>query len=122
MPLSEHEQRILEEIEKNLYQEDPGFARGVRRASPRLQDSRRARAGLVTFIAGFAILIAFFVWPSLLVGVAAFGTMVGGIVLMAGSARGLLKADKPTGRDVNERFRTTLSEWEQRIRRRYKKT
>jgi Protein of unknown function (DUF3040) len=122
VPLSEHEQRILEEIEKNLYEEDPGFARGVRRASPRLQDSRRARVGLVTFIAGFAILIAFFVWPSLLVGVAAFGAMVGGIVLMAGSARGLLTSAKSGGGDINARIKTTMSEWEQRIRRRYRKT
>lgn len=122
MPLSEHEQRILEEIEENLYQEDPGFAHGVRRGTPRFQESRRARVGLVTFVVGFAILIAFFVWPSLLVGVAAFGAMVGGIVLMAGSARGLLSSTRPAGRDVNERLKTTLSEWEQRIRRRYKKT
>jgi hypothetical protein len=122
VPLSEHEQRILEEIEKNLYQEDPGFAREVRRTTPRMQDSRRARLGLMTFCAGFAILIAFFVWPSVLVGVAAFGTMVGGIVLIAGSARGLLNLSRPQGRDVQERLKTALSEWEQRVRRRYKKT
>lgn len=122
VPLSEHEQRILEEIERNLYQEDPGFARDVRRARPRLEDSRRARLGLVTFIAGFAILIAFFVWPSLVVGVAAFGAMVGGIVLMAGSARGLLTTRKPTGSDISARLKDSLSEWQQRLRKRYKKT
>ena len=122
MPLSEHEQRILEEIEKNLYQEDPGFARGVRRSTPRLQESRRARVGLLVFIAGFALLIGFFVWPSLLFGVAAFGAMVAGIVLMAGSARGLLASARPGGGEVNERLKTTLSRWEQRIRKRYKKS
>ncbi len=122
VPLSEHEQKILEEIEKNLYQEDPGFAHGVRRARPRLQESRRARLGLLSFIGGFALLIAFFVWPSPFLGVAAFGAMVGGIVVMAGSAHGLLTASRPSGKDVNARIRGTLSEWEQRIRRRYKKT
>ena len=30
MPLSEHEQRILHELEQSLYQEDPGFAERVR--------------------------------------------------------------------------------------------
>ena len=120
MPLSEHEQKILEEIEKNLYQEDPGFAHGVRRARPRLQEFCRARLGVVTFIGGFALLIAFFVWPSLFLGVAAFGAMVGGIVLIAGSAHGLLTGSRPRRRDVNARVKDTLSEWEQRIRRRYK--
>ena len=120
MPLSEHEQRILEEIERNLYQEDPGFARGVRRASPRLQESRRARLGLVLFIAGFAILFAFFVSQMLLVGVAAFVAMVAGIVLIAGSARSLLGSTR-AGRDVNARVKSTLTEWEKIIRRRYRK-
>ena len=41
MPLSEHEQRLLEQIEQGLYAEDPKFAASVRRARVRRGGSRR---------------------------------------------------------------------------------
>ena len=52
MPLSDREQRILEEIEKNLYDEDPRFARATRRVTPRYNGSRRARLGALLFVIG----------------------------------------------------------------------
>ena len=52
MPLSDREQRILEEIEKNLYEEDPRFARATRRTTPRFDRSKRARLGGLLFVIG----------------------------------------------------------------------
>ena len=56
MPLSEHEQRLLDQIERALYAEDPKFASTVRGA--RLRPSRRRRLqGLVLFVLGVALLV-----------------------------------------------------------------
>jgi hypothetical protein len=117
MPLSEREQRILEEIEKGLYQEDPGFAR---RGKPRLPETRRARLGIAIFIAGFALLIAFFVTSRVVVGVAAFGAMVGGIVLFSGAMKGLAAARRRGDSQPGERLFRVFRGWEERMRRRRK--
>lgn len=56
MPLSEHEQRQLEQIEQALYAEHPRFARAVRSADPQVHYKRRViYAGLV-FAIGVALL------------------------------------------------------------------
>ena len=58
MPLSEHEQRLLDQIERALYQEDPKFASSVRATDLRTHMRRRLRrAGLVLAL-GFALLLA----------------------------------------------------------------
>ena len=69
MPLSDREQQILEEIEKNLYDEDPRFARATRRAGPRYDGSKRARLGALLFVVGLGTLLLFFVTQAILVGV-----------------------------------------------------
>ena len=122
MPLSEREQRILEEIEKDLYKEDPTFARAVRTRTPRMDDFRRVRWGALLFIAGLGILMAFFVTQALVVGVAAFGAMVGGIVMIAGALRGLALGKDGDGPNRRQRVSRVLGEWEERIRQRYKRS
>ena len=55
MPLSEHEQRMLAEIESALYAEDPTFATAVRRSST---GRRRIAPGIIALVvAGVALLI-----------------------------------------------------------------
>ena len=117
MPLSEHEQRILEEIEKNLYEEDPRFARDVKRRAPRLSKSARARAGAALFLAGFVTLFAFFLAGWVVLGVVAFVMMVSGIVLVAGS----ITPRENSGRDHKARLTSWLNQWEERVRSRYKR-
>lgn len=122
MPLSDREQRILEEIERNLYQEDPKFAQQVRRRSPRMTEGSRAKIGVLLFIIGFGLLIGFFVsGGEVLLGVLSFGAMVGGIVLIAGSVR-----DITTGRasglgGQRDRMSNAIHQWEQRFKRRYRR-
>jgi VIT1/CCC1 family predicted Fe2+/Mn2+ transporter len=123
VPLSERERKILQEIERDLYREDPAFARDVKRA-PRFAESTRARLGIAMFVCGFLMLIAFFVVTSatssqalsLLLGVLAFAAMVAGIVMMVGSVRSLV-ASKEQPRD---RLAQALKRWESRVRDRYK--
>ena len=77
MPLSDHEQRILEEIEKRLQQDDPRLAEAVSKASPYAHAVRRVRWGIVTFIGGFVMLmlLAVSVWIA-----------IGGFAVMLASA------------------------------------
>jgi Protein of unknown function (DUF3040) len=121
VPLSEREKRILDEIEKQLYEEDPSFARTVRRRVPRMDDARRAKLGVLLFVFGLVSLLAFFVWGSLPAGVFAFAAMVAGIVLVAGSLRGLSSSQGARGSRPREQLGRMLSEWEQRVRQRYKR-
>ncbi|HZK51966.1 MAG TPA: DUF3040 domain-containing protein [Actinomycetota bacterium] len=121
MPLSDREQRILEEIEKNLYEEDPRFARATRRATPRFDRSKRARLGGLLFVIGLGTLLVFFVTQLVVVGVLAFGGMVAGIVLVLGSSSTLVNSGREGGRDATARFRGSLKNFEQRIRNRNKR-
>ena len=58
MPLSEHEQRQLEQIEQALYREDPKFGRLVRASDPRVHYKRKLAQGLIGVIAGAGLLAA----------------------------------------------------------------
>ncbi|MGH8987231.1 MAG: DUF3040 domain-containing protein [Acidimicrobiales bacterium] len=60
MPLSEHEQRILAELEESLVRHDPRFAARVRSDTLYRRAGRNCRWAVVGFIAGLAILVAFY--------------------------------------------------------------
>lgn len=120
MPLSEHEQRILDEIEKNLHEEDPTFARSVREQAPRMDEIRRIKLGAGVFAAGFVVLISFFFSGALAVGVIAFGLMVGGIVLIAGALR-VIATERHSAPVRRQNVARRIGRWEERLRQRYKK-
>ena len=85
MPLSEHEQRLLDQIERALYQEDPKFASAVKSTDLRTHMRRRLRRAAFVLVLGFAILltglIAFSGLMSTVVGVTGFVVMVGALLL-----------------------------------------
>jgi DUF3040 family protein len=58
VPLSEHEQRQLEQIEQALYREDPKFGRLVRASDPRVHYKRKLAQGIVGVVAGAGLLAA----------------------------------------------------------------
>jgi hypothetical protein len=122
VPLSEQEKRILDEIEKGLSKEDPGFARTVREKSPHFGERRRARIGVLVFITGFVLLFAFFISGAVLVGIAAFSGMVAGIVLIAGALHTLVhkRSDVPSAR-WSTRLGERIRRWEERVKQRYKR-
>lgn len=72
MPLSEHEQKILSEMEASLSRQDPRLAKVVASTSVDGQRRRRAVGGVVGFLVGFLIMCLFFTQLVLvaLVGVA----------------------------------------------------
>ena len=74
MPLSDHEQRMLDQIESALYAEDPKFASSVRGGSLRAPSARRRLQGALLFVLGLAMLV---------VGVAIKATMIGGFPILS---------------------------------------
>jgi hypothetical protein len=58
VPLSEHEQRQLEQIEQALYRQDPKFGRLVRASDPRVHYKRKLAQALVGVAAGAGLLAA----------------------------------------------------------------
>ena len=74
MPLSEHEQRMLDQIESALYAEDPKFASSVRGAHLHAPSARRRLQGAGLFVLGLAMLVA---------GVAVKATMIGGFPVLS---------------------------------------
>lgn len=75
MPLSEDEQRILQEIERNFYDSDPAFAREVSSATLTRNAARNLRWSVAGFVAGLVLLILLFT-ESVLFGFVGFAVMV----------------------------------------------
>jgi hypothetical protein len=98
MPLSEHEQRILDEIERRLAAEDPKFARATTVAAPRGLALKRIKRAAVTFTIGLCLLVAGLVTQSLIfaLGGAGFAVMLASVVIVA-------KATKDLGRVAPQR-------------------
>lgn len=76
MPLSEHEQRLFEQIERSLA-EDPKFASAVRASDPRLHARRRLLIAAGVIVAGLALVVFGTVNKTPLLGVAGFVVMLG---------------------------------------------
>ena len=76
MPLSEHEQRQLEQIEQALRADDPRFADAVRAADPRVYYRRRIIAAALGFLIGVGLLFAGLVINVIPVAVAGFVVML----------------------------------------------
>lgn len=57
MPLSEHEQRMLDQIEQALYAEDPKFANTVRQTNPGVHYKRWIIKAVIGFVLGMGLLL-----------------------------------------------------------------
>lgn len=84
MPLSEHEQRLLEQIEQSLYAEDPKFARSWRAKDLSALKRLRIIRAIIVFVIGVAALLAGVITlpGHLALGI---GLGVGGFLIMSGA-------------------------------------
>ncbi|WP_182542723.1 DUF3040 domain-containing protein [Halosaccharopolyspora lacisalsi] len=87
MPLSEHEQRMLDQIERALYAEDPKFASNVRGGRLKSPSRRRRLQGAALFVLGLILLVVGVVIPVTpagipVVSVVGFLVMFGGAVII----------------------------------------
>jgi len=100
VPLSEHEQRMLEQIESALYAEDPKFASSVRGGRLRSTSSRRRLQAAVLFVLGLFLLVAGIAAPVKLgdfpiISLIGFIVMfAAGVLLLLGSSKGIAKGDR----------------------------
>ncbi len=127
MPLSEHEQRLLDQIERALYAEDPKFASNVRGARMRSLSHRRRFQGIALFVLGLLLLVAGVVLPVRPVGIPVI-SVLGFLVMFAGAVVAIFSrrtaGDGSRGpssdRSPNGQGRSTLAQrMEQRFRRRF---
>ncbi len=94
MPLSEHEQRLFEQIERSLA-EDPKFASAVRATDPRFHARRRLLVAVGVGIIGLALVVFGTVSKSSLLGVAGF------VVMLAAAAFGVQSRRRAQNPDLH---------------------
>ena len=125
MPLSEHEQRILAQLEESLSKQDPRFAKSVRTTNVYSHGGRRVRWGVAGFILGLAILVLTFShW--IIVGLLGVALMFVSTIVVERNARLLGRASwqdfmrSPQGDDAHANSGSragSLRDWLSRQRR-----
>ena len=86
MPLSEHEQRLFDQIERSLA-EDPKFASAVRANDPRFHARRRLLFAAFVIIIGLGLVVLGTVIGNTPLGVAGFVVMLGSAAFAMQSRR-----------------------------------
>ncbi|SFC73247.1 DUF3040 domain-containing protein [Streptomyces aidingensis] len=81
MPLSEHEQRMLEQMERALYAEDPKFATALEGSELRTYTRKRVYQAAFGFLVGIALLMGGMVAQQIWLSVVGFLIMLGCAVL-----------------------------------------
>jgi hypothetical protein len=126
MPLSEHEQKILDEIERRLVAEDPRFARSTTTlTAPRSSAVSRVRRGIAAFAVGLGLLIgglfAGTETPALLIalGVAGFAVMLLGVVVIARASSALVRPTPGAPTQTRTKQQSWFTRAEERWRQRY---
>ena len=121
MPLSEHEQRLFEQIERSLA-EDPKFASAVRASDPRFHARRRIVIAVILFLGGIGLLIYGAFSKTIPVGVAGFVVMLGSAVFAMQSYRqGQSKDLRAVGGTATRRTRQRRSSLVDRLEERWRR-
>lgn len=103
MPLSEGEQRILEQMERALHAEDPKLATALKQGNQTILNGRKFALGILVLIVGIAGLIAGVASKLIPVGVVGFVVMLVGVLIMG-------KAFKKDDRDGTAKVTTPKTE------------
>jgi hypothetical protein len=121
VPLSEHEQRLFEQIERSLA-EDPKFASAVRASDPRFHTRRRIVVAAILFLAGIALLIYGVVSKIAILGVAGFVVMLGSVAFAMQSYRNGQNRDlRAVGGTATRRTRARRSSIVDRLEERWRR-
>ncbi|MBT2384720.1 DUF3040 domain-containing protein [Streptomyces sp. ISL-11] len=98
MPLSEHEQRMLEQMERALYAEDPKFATALEGSGLRTYTRRRVYQAVAGFLVGIALLMTGVMIPGQYwISVVGFLIMLGCAALAVTGWRKAPRAGAPQG-------------------------
>ncbi|GAA3370391.1 spore wall synthesis complex protein [Streptomyces sannanensis] len=124
MPLSEHEQRMLEQMERALYAEDPKFATALEGSGLRTYTRRRVYQAVAGFLVGIALLMAGMVAQQIWISVVGFLVMLGCAVLAVTGWRKAPRSGEqqgqagPGARHHSRQRRSMMDRIEQRWQRR----
>jgi len=99
MPLSDHEQRMLDQIESALYAEDPKFASSVRGGTLRAPSARRRLQGAALFVIGLAMLVSGVAFKATMIGSFPILSVVGFVVMFGGVVFAITGPRVAGGRD-----------------------
>lgn len=95
MPLSEQEQRLLEEMERSLYHNDADFVASV--GASRLRPNYRSIAiGVLLAVAGIVALIAGVAIAQLWLGILGFIVMFGGVLIAVTPGKAIRSVSGPS--------------------------
>jgi len=117
MPLSEQEQRLLDEMERNLYQNDADFVATVsqRKGKP---NYTIVAVGVLTVVVGIAILVGGVMSQIAFVGILGFIVMFAGVLVALAPPRKSTAAPTRTGASSAPRqssFMSSLNDrWDKR--------
>src|SRR6202163_1611631 len=99
MPLSDHEQRMLDQIESALYAEDPKFASSVRGGGLRAPSARRRLQGAALFVIGLAMLVSGVAFKATMIGTFPILSVIGFVVMFGGVVFAITGPRVSGGRD-----------------------
>ncbi len=106
MPLNEDEQRILEQIERQFYEEDPELARSVADASLRSRFRPQRRLAIAAFVVGLVIMLASFTSSAWIAAA--------GFIVMLASAGWFVMSLRKSAEGGSEMFESWLERARQR--------
>jgi Flp pilus assembly protein TadB len=120
MPLSEHEQKLLEQLEKQLHEDDPKFANSMGSDPGRTWSTRHLVIGVLCALAGIALLLVGVTTQIIIVGVLGFVVMGGGVyfaTMRSGSGAKTGSASAGKAGKPRSSFMSSLEErWDERRR------
>jgi hypothetical protein len=121
MPLSEHEQKLLEQLEKQLHEDDPKFANSMGSDPGRSWSTRHVVIGVLCALAGIFLLLVGVTLQNIFVGVLGFVVMGAGVYFatMRSSTPGKSGSGGRPGKPGKSRssFMSRLEErWDERRR------
>lgn len=97
MALSDHEQKLLSQLEQQLVSEDPKFASTMRGASIGLRSGKRLVIGVLGLLVGLAVLVGAVALRQPLLAV------VGGPLMVAGVSYALSRQKSPEAASASHR-------------------
>ena len=120
VPLSEDEQRILHEIERQFYEQDPAFARQVGSTTVYSHAGRNLKWAAAGFVTGLVLMITLFV-SSLALGFIGFAVMFVSAVIFERNLRRMGKAGWHAVTMPGSGLRSVLGDARKRVRDRFRR-
>jgi predicted lipid-binding transport protein (Tim44 family) len=112
MALSEHEQRVLDELERGLYAEDAKFATKVASGG---NPARKLVAGALIAVVGLSVLVFAVIIQLMIIGLIAFALMLAGLVVAtSGNSKPRESTTKPASAKAKPNKRSGGSFFEDR--------